>query len=266
MAATGTPTTAPKKFDKKVLAHTGAGIICGLLIVFCITQCNGKKKEREEKEAARTELSNAANRIDGIAGRVDSLLNVNRGLTRDNQVQADSIVVLNDSIVVLNDSINSLTDSLTTVNGQLRDCRNGRRITPPRNNNGNNNGNNNRNNGNDCGCDDPRTPVRRPSRPRVISVDTVRCGNNSTVQLGEKAENGGNIVIVNDCANGNTNNVTLGNGAINEGTIIINNGGTVATGLQNAADSLKSAANNAQNVQEINKTVTLITTRRVKVR
>ena len=133
---------------------------------------------------------------------LDSLLDANL-------IQADSIIVLNDSIAVLN-------DSLDLVQGQLDDCRKGK-----------------------------RKPT--PTRPTPVKPTEPHNGNRTRIDMRDNSINNEQIVVQNDGGNGNDTEITLGNGTTNNGQIVVNNGGTVTiTSNQAAIDSLRNAVDSLQ--------------------
>ena len=129
-------------------------------------------------------------------------------------IQADSIIVLNDSIAVLN-------DSLDLVQGQLDDCRKGKRNP---------------------------TPARpTPTRPTPVKPTEPHNGNRTRIDMRDNSINNEQIVVQNDGGNGNDTEITLGNGTTNNGQIVVNNGGTVTiTSNQAAIDSLRNAVDSLQ--------------------
>lgn len=195
--------------NKKVLIHTGAGIAAVILLAFGITQCSQKRSEREAKDDAlrqiesnKQEMVETTKTLQRAAGTLDSLITVNA-------TQADSIIVLNDSIAVLN-------DSLDLVQGQLDDCRKGK-----------------------------RKPT--PTRPTPVKLTNPHNGNRTRIDMRDNSINNEQIVVQNDGGNGNDTEITLGNGTTNNGQIVVNNGGTVTiTSNQAAIDSLRNAVDSLQ--------------------
>lgn len=206
---------------KRILVRTSAGIAGAALLVFGITQCNGKRDERAAKESAlrsanetQEQYIKAVHRLQDAAVAIDSLL-------KDNGVQADSIIVLNDSIQVLN-------DSLDLTQRQLIDCRNSKKKTVRKS-----------------------QPGQKQPKPQPRVVDTVMApsgvNNETIIELRDSVKNDGDIVVANgDTRGNNKTQITLGNGAENNGTIVVNNGGNVTiygkNATENTADTLKNKA------------------------
>lgn len=206
------------KLDKKVLIHTSAGLVASLLLVFAVSQCNGKgaaEAERDEvAENAKIVSDKAAAIVKDAQAKVDSLAQVNRGLGETVAQQADSIVVLNDSIVVLNDSINVL-------NGKLAKCPANKKPAVPAK---------------------KVNPVKKPvAKTPAVSVKPVAQvkPQQGTVNVTVPADTvrGATVVVADGAAPVNVNNVTV-SGA-NNGQIIINNGGIVNSNQNTDAASQK---------------------------
>lgn len=199
--------------NKKVLVYTGAGIAVAILLAFGITQCSQKQRECNAADEAmrmindrKQEMADASNNLKRASQILDSLIVMNTE-------QADSIVVLNDSIAVLN-------DSLDLVQGQLVDCRNGK-----------------------------KKPVVGPRRPQPVRPQPVRSGNGNrtNINLQDNSANNEQIVVQNDGGDANETQITLGNGATNNGQIVVNNGGNVTISANRAAiDSLRNAIDTLQ--------------------
>ncbi len=203
------------------IVHVAAGVATVALLAFGMTQCNGKKSERAEKQAKQSELIDASRKIERAAGQIDSLLQANRGLGEDNRAKADTIRMQRDSIIVLN-------DSLAVVNDKLADCRKGKKP-----------------------CPQPKAPVKKPVAPKPVvkpqpkpvvkpdtvvvlvqaPVDTVKCAPAVNVDLKNSQNNG---VIAVGGAQGKTD-VKLDNGSVNNGAIVIGNGNHVIVNNPNAA-------------------------------
>lgn len=212
--------------DKKWwIIHCSAGVAAAILLAFGVTQCSGKKSERDEKEKAQTEVSTAADKLNTAAAKIDSLLTANRGLGADNRAKADTIRMQRDSIATLNDSIVVLNDSLDIVNDQLTDCRNGKRKpTKPTK---------------------PCKPCRpvKPTNPVVVKPDTlvvvvgpdsVARGGNVRVEM-DNSRNNGNIVVA--PTNANQTEVILRDGSVNNGNIVVGNNNNVV--VNNVVDTLR---------------------------
>lgn len=200
--------------NKKVLIHTGAGIAAVILLAFGITQCSQKRSEREANDSAMRKIESNRQEMQAANETLKRATCVLDSLMDANLIQADSIIVLNDSIAVLN-------DSLDLVQGQLDDCRKGKRNP---------------------------TPTRpTPTRPTPVKPTNPHNGNRTRIDMRDNSINNEQIVVQNDGGNGNDTEITLGNGTTNNGQIVVNNGGTVTISSNQAAiDSLRNAVDSLQ--------------------
>lgn len=200
------------------IVHVAAGVAAVALLAFGMTQCNGKKSERTEKQQKQSELLDASRKMERAVGQIDSLLH-------DNRAKADTIRMQRDSIIVLN-------DSLAVVNDKLADCRKAKKPCPqPKK---------------PCPqpkkpCPQPKKPVKKTVAPNPVvkpqpvvkpdtivvmvqaPADTVKCAPAVNVNLNNSQNNG----VITVGKNNAGADVRLENGAVNNGAIVIGNGNNV---------------------------------------
>ena len=207
------------------VVHVASGVVAVALITFGVAQCSGKKSEREEKEAKKTELVDVKDKADELYAQVQDMHHQIDGLKTDNEAMSDTIAMQRDSIATLN-------DSLLIVNEELTDCRNSKRK--------------------------PTKPALvKPAPVASVKPDTIiivqqapvnrGCAGETNISL-NNSQNNGPIV-----AGGNPGktDIKLDNGSVNNGAIVVGNGNNVVVNTPAAliaADSL-SRARQVQKVQ-----------------
>lgn len=234
--ATGTPapTTGTGKTKKWWIIHVAAGVAAIALVVFGATQCSGKKSERSEKEAKKSELVAANQTLDSLRVAMRDATNMIGGLSQDNHAKADTIRMQRDTIRTQRDSIATLNDSLTVVNGKLKDCRNSKRKPAQK----------------------PVQTTPAPVKPAPVKPDTIiivqqpertGCGGATNVSLNNSQNNGAIVVGGAACKT----DIKLDNNSVNNGAIVVGDGNSVVVNTPAAliaADSL-ARARQVQNVQ-----------------
>lgn len=199
------------KLDKKILIHSAAGVGAVILLMFGISQCNGKSSAEDERDAVVANCDSVVAQRDSIVSQatdvinqarrqIADLRNANRNLTEVNEQQGDSIVVLNDSIGVLNDSIVHLND-------QLIDCQERNRrapVTPVKKKQGQG-GKKKQPVARRDGDGAHGTVVRDTVRKREVTVPVATPGGNNVIVNGD---NSGQIII-------NNGGIVTGNGIVN---------------------------------------------------
>ena len=231
--AIGTP--APKKWW---IIHVAAGVAAVALVVFGATQCSGKKSERSEKEAKKSELVAVKQTLDSLStamsAEMSDAIKVIGGLKQDNLAKADTIRMQRDTILTQRDSIATLNDSLTVVNGKLKDCRNSKRKSAQKS---------------EQKATTPVNQVQVKPDTTIIVLQPVRtgCGGATNVSLNNSQNNGAIVVDGAACKT----EIKLDNNSVNNGAIVVGNGNNVVVNTPAAviaADSL-ARARKVQNVQ-----------------
>ena len=217
MATTPTPTPRPTpargtgKTKKWWIIHVAAGVATVALIAFGMTQCSGKKAERAEKEAKKSELVAANESLDSLRSVMSDACKLIGRQTGEIRAKSDTIRMQRDSIATLN-------DSLAIVNGKLVDCRNSKRKpTKP--------------------APVKPAPVKpapvKPAPVASVKPDTIiivqqapvnrGCAGETNISL-NNSQNNGAIV-----AGGNPGktDIKLDNGSVNNGAIVVGNGNNV---------------------------------------
>ena len=232
-----TPATGTGKTKKWWIIHVAAGVAAVALIAFGMTQCSGKKAERAEKEAKKSELVAANETLDSLRSVMRDASGLIGRQNDEIRAKSDTIRMQRDTIVAQRDSIATLNDSLAIVNGKLVDCRNSKRKpTKP-------------------------APVKpapvKPAPVAPVKPDTIiivkrtlvnpGCAGVTNISL-NNSQNNGAIV-----AGGNPGktDIKLDNGSVNNGAIVVGNGNNVVVNTPAAliaADSL-ARARQVQNVQ-----------------
>ena len=239
--ATGTPapTTGTGKTKKWWIIHVAAGVAAVALVAFGVTQCSGKKSERSEKEATKSELVGANQTLDSLRTAIRDATKTIGGLSQDNSAKADTIRMQRDTIRTQRDSIATLNDSLTVVNGKLKDCRNSKRKPAQK------------------PVQTAPAPVKpAPVKPAPVKPDTIiivqqpvrtGCGGATNVSLNNSQNNGAIVVGGAACKT----DIKLDNNSVNNGAIVVGDGNSVVVNTPAAliaADSL-ARARQVQNVQ-----------------
>lgn len=227
--ATGTPAPTPGtgKTKKWWIIHVAAGVAAVALVVFGATQCSGKKSERSEKEAKKSELVAANQTLDSLRVAMRKATIMIGGLSQDNSAKADTIRMQRDTILTLRDSIATLNDSLTVVNGKLNDCRNSKRKPAQK------------------PVQTASTPVNSaPVKPDTIIIvqQPVRtgCDGTTNVSLNNSQNNGAIVVGGTTCKT----DIKLDNNSVNNGVIVVGDGNNVVVNTpaaEIAADTLARA-------------------------
>ena len=227
--ATGTPapTTGTGKTKKWWIIHVAAGVAAVALVVFGATQCSGKKSERSEKEAKKSELVVANQTLDSLSAAMRKATTMIDDLSQDNLAKAETIRKQSDTIAMLN-------DSLTKVKGELKDCCNSKRQSAQK----------------------PEQKASAPVKSESVKPDTtiivqqpVRtgCGGATNVSLNNSQNNGAIVVDGAACKT----EIKLDNNSVNNGAIVVGNGNNVVVNTPAAviaADSL-ARARKVKNVQ-----------------
>ena len=227
--ATGTPapTTGTGKTKKWWIIHVAAGVAAVALVVFGATQCSGKKSERSEKEAKKSELVVANQTLDSLSAAMRKATTMIDDLSQDNLAKAETIRKQSDTIAMLN-------DSLTVVNDKLKACSNSKRQLAQKSE------------------QKASTPVKSESvKPdtTIIVQQPVRtgCGGATNVSLNNSQNNGAIVVDGAACKM----EIKLDNNSVNNGAIVVGDGNNVVVNTPAAviaADSLD-RARKVQNVQ-----------------
>ena len=238
--ATGTPapTTGTGKTKKWWIIHVAAGVAAVALVVFGATQCSGKKSERSEKEAKKSELVAVKQTLDSLStamsAEMSDAIKVIGGLKQDNLAKADTIRKQSDTIRTKCDSIAMLNDSLTVVNDKLMACSKSKRQPAQKSE------------------QRATTPVNQvTAKPDTIIIvqQPVRteCSGATNVSLNNSQNNGAIVVGGAACKT----EIKLDNNSVNNGAIVVGNGNNVVVNTPAAviaADSLD-RARKVQNVQ-----------------
>lgn len=213
-----TGTTRTKKWW---MVHVAAGVVMVALVAIGVTQCSGKKEERAEKEAKKSELATADAYVDSLSNRVQEMCVQIDGLRFDNIRKSDTIAMQRDSIATLN-------DSLLIVNEELTDCRNSKRK--------------------------PTKPA--PVKPAPVKPAPVNrgCAGETNISLDDSQNNG---VIVAGGNPGKTD-IKLDDGSVNNGAIVVGNGNNVVVNTPAALIAADSLAR-ARQVQKVQFTSVFIT-------
>ena len=241
--ATGTPapTTGTGKTKKWWIIHVAAGVAAIALVVFGATQCSGKKSERSEKEAKKSELVAANQTLDSLRVAMRDATNMIGGLSQDNRAKADTIRMQRDTIRTQRDSIATLNDSLTVVNGKLKDCRNSKRKPAQK----------------------PVQTVSAPVKPAPVKPDTIiivqqpvrtGCGGATNVSLNNSQNNGAIVVGGAACKT----DIKLDNNSVNNGAIVVGDGNSVVVNTAAALIAADSLAR-ARQVQHVQFTAVFVT-------
>lgn len=231
---TPTPTPTPGRDKKWWLIHAAAGVGVLALIIFGLSQCNGKNDAEEAGRDAAKVIAKTDSLLNEATKKVKSISDYAEELKKDNRAKADTIVELRDSIVVLNDSIVGLNDSLGKVNERLVDCKKSKKNKPVQ-----------------------KQPVKKqpvkkqPVKKQPAKKDTVVVVHEykPAPQDNKNTRGNGDVIISNGGAV-NTD-INLSNGGTNNGTIIIGDNAVVHNHRKVvAADTLARATHTRQIVIE----------------
>lgn len=229
--------TGTSRTKKWWMIHVAAGVVMVALVAIGVTQCSGKKAERAEKEAKKSELATANAYADSLSNQVQEMHVQIDGLQSDNIAKSDTIAVQRDSIATLN-------DSLLIVNEELTDCRNSKRkptkpasVKPAR------------------VKPAPVAPVK-PDTIIIVQQAPVNrgCAGETNISLNNSQNNG---VIVAGGNPGKTD-IKLDNGSVNNGAIVVGNGNNVVVNTPAALIAADSLAR-ARQVQKVQFTSVFIT-------
>lgn len=226
---TPTPTPTPGRDKKWWLIHASAGVGVLALIIFGLSQCNGKNDAEQAGRDAAKVIVKTDSLLNEATKKVKSISDYAEELKKDNRAKADTIVELRDSIVVLNDSIVGLNDSLGKVNERLVDCKKSKKNKPVQ-----------------------KQPVKKqPVKKQPAKKDTVVVVHEykPAPQDNKNTRGNGDVIISNGGAV-NTD-INLSNGGTNNGTIIIGDNAVVHNHRKVvAADTLARATHTRQIVIE----------------
>lgn len=241
--ATGTPapTTGTGKTKKWWIIHVAAGVAAVALVVFGATQCSGKKSERSEKEAKKSELVVANQTLDSLSAAMRKATTMIDDLSQDNLAKAETIRKQSDTIRTQRDSIATLNDSLRMVNGKLKDYRNSKRKSAQKS---------------EQKATTPVNQVQVKPDTTIIVQQPVRtgCGGATNVSLNNSHNNGAIVVGGAACKT----EIKLDNNSVNNGAIVVGNGNNVVVNTPAAVIAADSLAR-ARKVQHVQFTAVFVT-------